>query len=103
MLDDGKGGYSPVRPCLSPLSGHQHPHLHQPGLQPRPGTPFLVYDAGTAALTVGPPPPDGYLRDAMDVGRKLYALLATFVRDDDGSYRYPTMWMQVLAWEPKTD
>ncbi|CAL4946153.1 unnamed protein product [Urochloa decumbens] len=39
--------------------------------------PFLVYDTEAAALTVGPPPPDGHLRDlgeAVAAGGKLYAL-----------------------------
>jgi hypothetical protein len=60
--------------------------------------PFLVYNTETAALTVGPPPPDGYLRDlgdAVAVGGKLYT--PTFFIGDDFD-RFASM--HVLSWRP---
>ncbi|CAO1939804.1 unnamed protein product [Urochloa humidicola] len=63
--------------------------------------PILVYDTETAALTVGPPPPDGHLRDlgeAVAVGGKLYAL--TFFFDEVQCHSSS---FQVLSWEPTTD
>ncbi|CAL4953249.1 unnamed protein product [Urochloa decumbens] len=62
--------------------------------------PFLAYDTEAAALTVGPPPPDGHLRDlgeAVAAGGKLYAL--TFFWNE---VRHSSS-LQVLSWEPTTD
>ncbi|KAJ1286628.1 hypothetical protein BS78_03G367000 [Paspalum vaginatum] len=72
------------------VSTNKHCSRHQ-------APPFLVYDTATAALSIGPRPPDGYLRDlgdAVAVSEKLYAL--TLVGDE----LRPSTSLQVLSWAP---
>ncbi|CAO2172390.1 unnamed protein product, partial [Urochloa humidicola] len=124
VLDDWKGGYSIHKLDPDNMEHHLPEHgalrLASPERAPMAfgvlGTnifivtnphcsryralPILVYDTETAALTVGPPPPDGHLcdlGDAVAVGGKLYAL--TFFFDE---VRHSSSF-QVLSWEPTTD
>ncbi|PUZ38858.1 hypothetical protein GQ55_9G229500 [Panicum hallii var. hallii] len=101
VVDDWKASPEPGAPMAFTSLGTSILVATNPHCSRDRAPPSLVYDAGTAALTVGPPPPDGYVRDAMAVGGKLYALL-TVVCDDDDSHQYSTLRMQVLSWAPTT-